>query len=404
MLRIVAPRNTYSADGRTAVDVSFSMDDMAGSFTIEQGYDTANMTGFAFPDMGMGAEVSIYLDGKLAIRGQVDSREGRGDASSYRITLQGRTRTGNLVDSSATHKTGQWDKVKPSQVVRDIADPFGVEVSVQRDVQEIVKRFILRDGESAERAIRRISREFGMIPFSDEEGRLVIARPGARGVGEPLVLGRNILTWTATMDLKVLHSHVIAKGQAITDDHMYGRPATHIVAAVRDETVAAYRPLIIPMWGDATPDRVRRRAWIEALRRQGESLRVTVEVPGFTDAVTGDLYRPNVRHHVAIPPDGVDVTLVAKSVSFRMGPNEARTTIELVPEQAFSDGSEAGVPKSKGGRRLTKRGRRRSDGRTGGKAKGEAVGGSIGTGNNSCDARCWQDAFNRVRDIDFDEG
>jgi len=385
MLQIISPSSVYAPDGRLEVSVSFSMDDMAGSFSIVQARDMQDAVMYAFPDLGMGADVSIMLDGHLAISGQVDRREGAGDAESYRITITGRSKTANLVDASATHKTGQWDKVKPTSVVKDIADPFGISVRIEKPDEETIKRFILRDGETAERAIRRVAREFGFVPFGDENGDLVIQEPGARGTGTAFVLGQNILSWTASMDMKLLHDKVIVKGQGVTDDHNYGRPATEVVAAVRDGTVRHHRPLVIPMWGDATPDRVRRRAWIEALRRQGESINVSLVVPGFVDPVRGDLYRPNVRHHVVIPIDGVDNILVAKSVEFSLTGDQARTTIELVHEQAFSDGKAASTSKAKGGKRLAK----------------SSIGGSAQS--SDCDARCWRDAYRAVEDMELDE-
>jgi len=362
------------------------MDSMAGSFSITMALDHGSAMDFVFPDLGMGQDVVIYLDGKVALTGRVDKREGHGDASSYRVTITGRSKTASLVDGSAVHKTGQFDRRKPGEIISEIVKPYGISLRDEKHVNEILKRFIIRDGETAERAIRRVSREFGLVPFDDEYGNLVIQDVGAAGEGVPFVVGNNILSWSASQDMSVRHSEVRVKGQGITDDGSYGRAATEMQAAVSDDGVRAFRPLIIPFWGDATRERVKRRARIEALRRQGESINVSVTVAGLTDPMTGMLYAPNVMHRVVIPIDGVDNALVTKSVTMRLGPDEVRTDLTLVPEKAFSDGSDSGS-KAKGGKSAAKRKR-------GGRVSG--------ADSPQDDARMWYDAFEQVKDLEVD--
>src|SRR5215475_11266181 len=48
-----------------------------------------------------GAPCSIYLDGELVITGYVDTYSPRFDANSHGVELRGRSRTADLVDSSA---------------------------------------------------------------------------------------------------------------------------------------------------------------------------------------------------------------------------------------------------------------------------------------------------------------
>ena len=415
LFQILTAGSTYEPEGRLSVSVDRSMEAMAGSFTIKMASDQPGDSFFGFPDLGMGGDVTIMLDGKVALTGAIDKRSGHGGPESYEITITGRSKTRNLVDSSPDHKTGQIDKKRPGQIIKEICDTLEIDFADENDVNEIIERFIIREGETAERAIRRAGREHGLLPFDDEHGRLKTAKPGAGGTGAAFVAGENILEWTATQDQSVRHSEVKAKGQALPTDKRYGKAACEITHAVKDLGVLHKRPLVIPYFGDATKERVERRARIEAKRRQGESLSVTVTVPGFTDPSTGKLYAPNVKHHVRIPLDGVDNEMIAKSVSFSLEAESARTTITLAPPEAFSDGA-----KEQGAAKGGKTAARKKGAKTGGASKapkprarpsklskapkprarpshaGGAASSASGGGGVSSDARTWWGAIGQT--------
>ena len=64
-----------------------------------------------------------------------------------RLNVSGRDKTGDLVDSSAIHGSGQWKRARLEQIVRDICKPFGIEVLVQTDTGDAIDSFSLDDGE-----------------------------------------------------------------------------------------------------------------------------------------------------------------------------------------------------------------------------------------------------------------
>ncbi|MCH5770564.1 phage tail protein, partial [Salmonella enterica] len=85
---------------------------------------------------------------------------------SCRLNVSGRDKTGDLVDSSAIHGSGQWKRARLEQIVRDICKPFGIEVLVQTDTGDAIDSFSLDDGEKAFDAIDRAARAKAILVTS----------------------------------------------------------------------------------------------------------------------------------------------------------------------------------------------------------------------------------------------
>ena len=77
----------------------------------------------------------------LLITGYIDTIDIDLTDTSCRLSVSGRDKTGDLVDSSAIHGSGQWKNVRLEQIVRDICKPFGIEVLVQTDTGEAISSF-----------------------------------------------------------------------------------------------------------------------------------------------------------------------------------------------------------------------------------------------------------------------
>ncbi|MCL7197601.1 phage tail protein, partial [Escherichia coli] len=89
---------------------------------------------------------------------------------SCRLNVSGRDKTGDLVDSSAIHGSGQWTRARLEHIVRDICKPFGIEVLVQTDTGDALDSFSLDDGEKAFDAIDRAARAKAILVTSSPTG------------------------------------------------------------------------------------------------------------------------------------------------------------------------------------------------------------------------------------------
>ena len=127
---------------------------------------------------GLPCEVKFGQD--LLITGYIDTIDIDLTDTSCRLSVSGRDKTGDLVDSSAIHGSGQWKNVRLEQIVRDICKPFGIEVLVQTDTGEAISSFSLDDGEKAFDAIDRAARSKAILVSSSPAGQLVLTVPARR--------------------------------------------------------------------------------------------------------------------------------------------------------------------------------------------------------------------------------
>src|SRR5574340_693573 len=70
----------------------------------------------------------VYIGADKLLTGHVDATPIRYDGKSISVGVKGRSKTADLVDCSAVHKTGQWHNAKIERIAADLAAPFGIEV------------------------------------------------------------------------------------------------------------------------------------------------------------------------------------------------------------------------------------------------------------------------------------
>ena len=162
-----------------------------------------------------------------------------------RLNVSGRDKTGDLVDSSAIHGSGQWKRARLEQIVRDICKPFGIEVLVQTDTGDAIDSFSLDDGEKAFDAIDRAARAKAILVTSSPTGQLVLTRASETLIETKLVEGLNIRRISARHTWARRHSEIRMKAQVAGNDNQFGATAAHIQAKASDPEIDRYRPLII---------------------------------------------------------------------------------------------------------------------------------------------------------------
>lgn len=342
-IQIVTDGGAY--EGWTDVNVTRSIDDLAGTFDISSCIDRSESNFSSDPDLQEDIEASILIFGQKVITGFIDKRVGTMGPDDYTLQLSGRSKTRNCIDCSSIHETGQFNNKKTSEIVSDISKMLNVNVINQIPSDPVHPRFIFRDGEFAERTIRTCCREFGITATDDAEGNLVLKEIGLRQGQDALVLGVNIHRYTVTKDVSERHSDYLTKGQSVPTDDNYGKPATEIVRHVKDTGLKSFRPLIVHMDGDADNNKVQNRAEMEAARRLGEGLTVSITVAGWVQE-SGTIWEPDMLHYVDIPTEGIAETLLLKSVSFTLSNSTYETSLEFTPPESYQ--SQTTSPKSGG--------------------------------------------------------
>lgn len=280
-----------------------------------------------------GDACTLSLDNNLVITGYVDDTLPQFDADNHSIDVVGRGRSGDLIDCSAIHKSGEWKNRNMLQIATDLVAPFGIKVSAATDIGVPFKKFSIQEGETCFEAIERMARMRGVLVVEDPAGNLLIIRTDSDRIVTALVQGQNILTGSAAFSLRDRYSKVTVKGADIGSDWSTPEQNAQPAAEAIDKAVGRYRPLIIIAEEPANNSRLRTRALWEVAVRMGRSARPIIGVQGWQHA--DGLWLPNRLVSIQSPYLQLDREMLISAVTYVKDENGTRSELELVRPEAF---------------------------------------------------------------------
>lgn len=322
--------------GWKSARIPFGIEQIANSFELTV-TDRWSGQDNAYP-IRVGSACEVLLDGETVITGYVDDNTPEFDAGSHSISIAGRDRTGDLVDCSAIHKSGQWANATLDKIVRDVCAPFGIKVIIDAPLGEKFSTFSIQEGETAHECIDRACRMRAVMPVSDGKGNLVITRAKSGAPVAELIQGENILYARGEFSLRERFSTYYIKGQDRGSDDNTDTPENHtqVSATATDSFVKRYRPLIVLAEDKGAHATFKQRAEWERNVRRGRSARATVRMNGWRN-VSGELWRANTMVRLISPYLGApDVNLLIVGGTYIKDESMGTVTeLSLVGREAF---------------------------------------------------------------------
>lgn len=316
--------------------ISFGLEQIANSFELSV---TDRWVGQDNPyPIRVGSPCQVLADGETVITGYVDDNNPSYDANSYSISIAGRDKTGDLVDCSAIHKTGQWANVSLDKMLRDLCAPFGIKVLIDAPLGDKFRTFSIQEGETAYECIDRACRMRAVMPVSDGLGNLLIVRAKNGAPLAALIQGVNIIGASGEFSMRERFSQYLIKGQDRGSDDNANTPESHtqISASANDDYIKRYRPMIVLAEDKGVHSTFKQRAEWERNVRRGRSARATVRVNGWRN-LSGDLWRANSLVKVNSPYlGGADVRLLIVGGTYILDDQQGMVTeLSLVGREAF---------------------------------------------------------------------
>jgi prophage tail gpP-like protein len=291
--------------------------------------------------------------------GYVDKVERHLASSQRDVVVQGRDKTEDLVDASPDPEGRRtWTDNNILQIIRDIAQPFGIKTTVfsrridlgganvrlGEDAKRPFPLFELHDGESAWQAIENAARQRGVLVYSPGDGSVLVTRPGRTRASVALVEGENLKSASKSSSSEDRFSIYIVRGQGPgSDDASYLTVAASPAGSAVDETMNRLRPLVMVSEKPCSIETATLRAQWEATVRAAQAEKSTVVVPGWTWKGLAEpdspLWRQNQLVEVRAPSIDVDEEMLIASVTYDRGAGSSEgrtTTIELVRRDAFT--------------------------------------------------------------------
>ncbi|MHC2481347.1 phage baseplate assembly protein [Rhizobium leguminosarum] len=352
----------------TSAEVTRDMKDFSGSFSFTlrdtkrslQTFDYAS-AGTVF-DLRPGVAVDVLVEGTVVLKGYINKVSPSISDVQAAVTISGRDKTGDLVDSAAlTDGPSEFNNVKLEDAASEIAKPFGLSVRNEIDTGEPFTRYGLDLGETAFSAIEKGARSRHALVLSDGVGGLVITRTGSNRAPADLTLPGNVIASDGSYSDENRHSKTYVRGQgekagksrsgsaaldstaapldpadrqagdgSATETERKGTAATGIAV---DDEVTRHRPAVHLARSKADATSAQDEADYRMRTARGESEEVTETVKGFS--VNGKLWRVNEIAYVSDAYQNIERDMLITRVSNRSDESGNFTELTLSSPEAF---------------------------------------------------------------------
>lgn len=315
----------FTVAGRELAHKSCKLSAGAERAVREAEFDIA-WTGDGLPCM-WGDEATVMageLWGTGYVRDVRPSHDGLG--RSYSVTFM--SKTVDATETSIDHPEGLAKNVDLAAIVETFDNlGIGVEADARGDRKPFHK---VHPGETLFDTIAQDAAAQGILIHDTPEGKLKLAdRPEGRHAGA-LRRGQNILQASAQLTEAGQFSTVKVRGQAtVGTSAAVLRPETAADAKIRRN-----RPRIIEFEGEATSERLKKRAAWEAKRGAGNGTTASITVPGWRDEA-GRLWARNFLVEVDDDWIGIKQDMIIAQVDLSQDSSGTTAVLSLKDPRAL---------------------------------------------------------------------
>lgn len=392
-------------DQWTNANVTRDLKDLSGSFSFELRDYSRSLATFDFASPALtafslkpGMEAEVYVENTLVLKGYIETVAPEIDAEHAAVSISGKDKAGDLVDSAAAPSgPSEFNNVKLEEVVKRIAEPFGLSVRSDIDTGEAFPRYGIDLSETGISAIEKGARQRHALVMSDGVGGIVLTRTGATRAPAVLSLPGNVKSANGQFTHKDRHSKVIVRGQSekaatarddraapltgdgtplkpeerqASDGSATERERRGIVASgeATDYEIKRYRPVVHLARSKADEKGCKDEADWRMRTKRGESEEISYKVHGYSE--NGRLWR--VNETVPIEDSFLDVfrDMLISRVTFLYGQEGRETEIAVTSPESFDN-------KPVKDRRKNAKGRKKSGSKGGKKSKSKGSSGPL---------------------------
>lgn len=362
--------------------VSRDLRNIAGVFDVVLVDDTRLFRALPFPwgrpeggpEIRQGQAITIAIDREPVLVGWIDRASFRWSGEDIECHIQGRDKTGDLVDCAALpNGPAEFRGVDLLHVAERVCEPFGIKVTAEVPVGAPFTQLALHPHMTALALLESGARQRSILLVSDGVGGLLLTRGGNSRAPAPLRLRENVQEITAEFDWTQRFSEYIVKqtsartntGAAplnstsvplgVPNGNFYGpitiQEARNIINTGRaiDPEVTRYRPTVRLTRTQSGMTTVQEQAeWALRVAR-GQSDSVQLRVLDWRAGPGRALWRPNALAQVWDPYSGIDKEMLIAGVAHRFGPDGAVTDIRVAGRTAYDRIDEAEQPRRRGG-------------------------------------------------------
>lgn len=324
--------------GWKTVKVTCSIEALAGSFSLSV---TDRWSSHSQPwPIRRGDECTVLINDVPMLTGFVDVVAPKLGSGERSISVEGRDRACDVVDSSAQLGAWSFTNVSVLALAQKICAPYKVSVSLQAGLNPakltIPKKYSIDPGDTAARALQNVCKVAGLLAVSDGNGNIVLTRAGRERLATTIVEGRNLKSGSARYDATSLFHRYEVMGSHKGRDDLSGEAAAGVKGSAVDENVRSSRVTIIRPDANMTTALAKQRAEWEATVRSAQANSVKVSVPGWQESQFEPVWPRNKLVRVKSPTLQVDGFMLITGTTFTMDVDGgAMTSLDLRPPMSF---------------------------------------------------------------------
>jgi len=367
-----APENFYHWKD---VSITSSLDSLASSFYVST---TAKL-----PDgkkiveaFQIGDGVQVYIGNNLVLTGYIEQRPVSYTATSMSATIQGRSKTGDLVDCSVapagmdinfnqsqwTNKKSpntadfiaveppkktatSWKNVPLKEVIAGLVAPYQIYFYYHQALQSKLDKKVTISPKPTD-TVHTVLKDFVKsddITFTDNEyGNLIAASKEKIVVSGGLRLGKNVLSGSAPFDGTKLFSQIDFRGSKSGKTGATGKAACNIQASsAQSNTLGRFRYLCQDNNNQSTTSSCKTGADGELIYRKQAFKKVTYAVQGWRKE-NGELWKINELVAVFDEVLGFNnESMLITKVTFKLESSGMTTELEVVPPEGYRNDNDS---------------------------------------------------------------
>lgn len=320
----------YEHGGWKSMDVFLSMEQMADTFSLSV---TEKWKGQKERrSIKKGSPSTIEIDSELVMTGYVGEVSPTYDATTHMISVNGDSRTIDLVECSAD--TFQWSGLTLAQGAQKLCEPYGITVIDEVGDTQVFDSLKGDAGAKISDVLMEAAHIRACLLMSTPDGNLRITRAAAGPAVAKLELGVNAVQCTGNESAHDLFSLLKILEQNPGTDFDSASDSAAVQAETTDPSVGRFRQLIID--GEYPMDAAQAKQRIENERnvRWGRSQRCTYTVRGWRNS-DNKLWLPNTMVQVEDAYADIHDLRIVSGVRLICDDQGKYAQITVVPRETF---------------------------------------------------------------------
>ena len=282
--------------------------------------------------MKPGSLVHIHTGKTSVLTGYIDRVTFGLQAQNRSISISGRSKTGDLIDSSITGKN-EYKNLDIKAIAEKIVEPFGLKVLLRSDGGAVFDKFTVRQGETVFEALDRLARARALVMLPSFAGNVILTKKDTTLAKTEIRSGVNLLGGSASYDNSERFSKYIVKGQSQgtkgTEDQ-----ATSSKGEATDAGISRVRELLVIAENSVDNAGAVERAKYEADIRAARSVEINVTLHSWTQD-DGTIWDVNQLVFVDAGFLGYRGQALIKKVQLIKDEGGTKTELTLIRPDAF---------------------------------------------------------------------